>query len=110
MEDSMPYFLACFYIKYTEEYDRSLSDIRSKYDPTEAIVLGRYQKYSNRYALCCKKYLYDTYPQFKKAMNEEIHKHFNYSAQHWIDEYERLTSDGWNIDGDMKGRLFDEQM
>ena len=54
MEDSMPYFLACFYIKYTEEYDRSLSDIRSKYDPTEAIVFGRYKKYSNRYALCCK--------------------------------------------------------
>ena len=39
------------------------------------------------------------YPQFKKAMNEEIHKHCNYSAQHWIDEYERLTNDGWNIDG-----------
>lgn len=96
MEDSMPYFLACFYMTYTEEYDRSLSDIRSKYNPTEAIVL-RYKKYSDRYALYCKNYLYDMYPQFKKAMNEEIHKHINYSAQHWIDEYERLTDDGWDI-------------
>ena len=32
-------------------------------------------------------------------MKEEIYKHINYSAQHWIDEYERLTSNGWNIDG-----------
>ena len=101
----MPYFLACVYMAYTEKYDRSLSNIRSKYDPTEAIVDSRYKNISDRYAMHCKKYLYDTYPQFKKALNEEIHKHINYSAQHWIDEYERLIGDGC-----IKGRLFDEQM
>ena len=98
MEDSMSYFLACFYMARTEEYDRSLSDIRSKHDPTEAIVDSRYKKHSDRYAFYCRKYLYDMYPQFKKAMNEEIHNHINYSAQHWIDEYERLIGDGWDID------------
>ena len=99
MEDSMPYFLACFYMARTEEYNRSLSNIRSKYDPTEAIVDCKCRKYSDRYAINCRKYLYNLYPQFKKAWNEEIRKHNNYSAQHWIDEYERLTNDGWNIKG-----------
>ena len=99
MRDNMPYFLACVYMAYTEKYDRLLSNIRSKYDPTEAIVDSRYKDISDRYAMHCKKYIYDKYPQFKKAINEEIHRHFNYSAQHWIDEYERLTSDGWSING-----------
>ncbi len=106
MEDSMPYFLACFYMTYTEEHDRLLSNIRSEHDPTEAIVDYGCRKYSDRYAINCRKYLYNLYPQFKKAWNEEIRKHNNYSAQHWIDEYERLTNDGWNIKGYRNHDLF----
>lgn len=32
---NLPYRLACLYMGMTEEYDRSLTDIRSRYDPTQ---------------------------------------------------------------------------
>lgn len=35
----LPYSLACLYMGMTEEYDRSLTDMRSKYDPTEAFFI-----------------------------------------------------------------------
>ena len=35
---NLPYRLACLYMGMTEEYDRSLTDIRSRYDPTEAFL------------------------------------------------------------------------
>lgn len=40
---NLPYRLACLYMGMTEEHDRSLTDIRSSYDPTEAFfALQRY--------------------------------------------------------------------
>mgnify|MGYP004541406959 CR=1 FL=1 len=37
-----PYALACLYMGMTEEYDRSLTDMRSRYDQTKALILQRY--------------------------------------------------------------------
>ena len=52
---NLPYRLACLYMGMTEEHDRSLTDIRSSYDPTEAFL--RYndmRSESNMYAIAVK--------------------------------------------------------
>ena len=93
---NLPYRLACLYMGMTEEYDRLLTDKRCKYDPTEAFLYYNYyndmRSVSNRYAAFVKKKIIEDYHIPWKEIHDEIRRHNNYSAQHWVDEYERI----WN--------------
>ena len=76
----------------TEEYDRSLTDMRSEYDPTEAFLhYNDIRSESNRYANAVRKKIIENYHIPWKETQDEIHRHNRwYSAQHWVDEYERI--------------------
>lgn len=53
---NLPYMLACLYMGATEEYDMSLTDMRGRYDPTEAFLYyNDLRSESNRYAKAVKK-------------------------------------------------------
>ena len=88
---NLPYMLACLYMGATEEYDRSLTDMRGRYDPTEAFLYyNDMRSESNRYAKAVRKKIIEDYHISWKEIHDEIHRHNNYSVQHWIDEYERI--------------------
>lgn len=94
------YKVRCYYNAKTELYDRTLTDEREPWDNTSAFIHNGYiRKLSNEYAI----YLY----RFCKHVlsSQEPHQKFNhnmwkstnnnkYKAQYWIDEYERLKSNG----------------
>lgn len=90
------YKLLCYYHAKTELYDRTLTNLRSPYDSTEAyIVEPHVRKLSNQYSHRCRKMIefiancesipFDMrrYSQYK-----------NYSAQMYINEYERMNKLG----------------
>ena len=88
---NLPYRLACLYMGMTEEYDMSLTDMRSEYDPTEAFLhCNEMCLKSNRYAAFVRNEIMKDYCISWKEIKSEIHRHNNYSAQHWVDEYERI--------------------
>ena len=88
---NLPYELACLYMGMTEEYDRSLTDERSKYDPTEAFLhYNDMRSKGNRYAKAVRNKIIEDYHIPWKEIDDEIHRHNNFSAQHWVDEYERI--------------------
>lgn len=88
---NLPYSLACLYMGMTEEYDMSLTDMRSEYDPIEAFLYCKeIRSKSNRYAAFVRNKIMKDYCILWKEIHDEIHKHINFSAQHWVDEYERI--------------------
>lgn len=93
---NIPYMLACLYMGATEEYDRTLTDKQSRYDPTEAFVQSYYndiKNYSNRYAIGLRHKIMGEYGNYIwKDIHNEIQKHSNYSAQDWVNEYRRMWS------------------
>lgn len=101
-EEYLLYKLCVFYYAKTELYDRELTDLRSQHDPTEACVPGRWKTYSNRYALNMRRFIYEIANKLnlgKRKLSD--FKHYRYSAQGWIDEYNRLEQEGefsfvWN--------------
>lgn len=85
------YKAACEYMANTELYDRSLTDMRSQYDPTEAWLVADYERRrSNAYALSLRIEVSKKYCVTPFELMGEINRHKSYSAQMWIDEYERL--------------------
>lgn len=75
----------------TEEYDRSLTDTRDRYDSIEAFLYyNDLRSESNRYAKAVKKKIIEDYHIPWKEIHDEIHRYNDYSAQHWVDEYERI--------------------
>ena len=50
-EDDLWYKLCVYYHAQTELFDRTLTDLRSPHDPTEAYIDGRVRKYSNAHAV-----------------------------------------------------------
>lgn len=89
--DNLSYSLACLYMGMTEEYDRSLTDMRDRYDPIEAFLYyNDIRSKSNRYAAFMRNKIMKDYCVPWKEIQNEIRRHNNYSAQHWIDEYERI--------------------
>ena len=97
--EELYYKVRCYYNAQTELYDRTLTDEREPWDNTSAFIHNGYiRKWSNEYAI----YLY----RFcKRVLIQELHTSFNhntwtsindnrYKAQYWIDEYERLKSNG----------------
>lgn len=90
---NLSYILACLYMGATEEYDRSLTDDRSKYDQTEAFLTyyNDMKSYSNRYAIGLRHEIMKEYGAcIWKDVQNEIIKHNNYSAQNWVSEYRRI--------------------
>lgn len=90
------YKLCCYYHAETEKYDRSLTDKRSPYDSTEAYICQSYERwYSNRYAAFMQikiKKIAEFYGIYGRRTNE--YNYLRYSAQEWINEYERLLKAG----------------
>lgn len=92
------YELLCYYHATTEKYDRTLTDVRSKHDPTEAFIDTPYMRsLSNAFAQRCWNDVMNmarnlNIPSY--IVNEDRFGHkYHYSAQHWIDEYERLQNE-----------------
>ena len=89
--DNLSYSLACLYMGMTEEYDRSLTDMRDRYDPIEAFLYyNDIRSKSNRYAAFMRNKIIKDYCVPWKEIQNEIRRHNNYSAQYWVDEYERI--------------------
>ena len=84
------YKAACEYMAKTELHDRSLTDMRSQHDPTEAFICGRVRSLSNAFAHNLRREIAKKYNIMSFELMEEINRHKSYSAQMWIDEYERL--------------------
>lgn len=88
---NLPYELACLYMGMTEEYDRSLTDMRDRYDQTKAFLYcNNIRSESNRYAKAVRNKITEDCNILWKEIQDEIHRHINFSAQHWVDEYERI--------------------
>ena len=86
-----PYALACLYMGMTEEYDRSLTDMRDRYDQTRAFLYcNDIRSESYRYAKAVRNKITEDCHILWKEIQDEIHRHNNFSAQHWVDEYERI--------------------
>lgn len=89
------YKLCVYYYAKTELYDRTLTDLRSPIDPTEAYIIGENRIYSNRYALSLRQFIMYV---AKKLNITNCHLNafigHRLSAQGWIDEYNRLIENG----------------
>lgn len=91
------YKLLVFYHAQTEKFDRGLTELRSIYDPTEAfIVLDEHRNRSNRYAFDMRQFINDMadglgIPMDMRCMTSSK---YHFSAQRWIDEYDRLSENG----------------
>lgn len=87
----LSYSLACLYMGITEEYDRSLTDMRSRHDSTEAFLYcNDIRSESYRYAALIRNKIMKDYCVPWKEIHDEICKHDYYSAQAWVDEYKRI--------------------
>lgn len=101
--DDVYFQVHCLYNAKTELYDRILTDMRSKHDPTEAFIgCNSYVKsasncYSKKLYEKCRKYIeIKIYPssfdcEYWRKCIEYYH---NLSAQGWIDLCERLIKEG----------------
>lgn len=96
-EDNLWYKLCVYYHAKTELYDRMLTDLRSLYDPTEAYIQGSVERslsYAN--ARKIRRFVDDMamgIPEHIKHFGLNANK-YHYSAQDWIDIYNKLVADG----------------
>lgn len=88
---NLQYRLACLYMGMTEEYDRFLTDVRSRYDQTKAFLYcNEIRSGSSRYAAFVRNKIVKEYCIMWEEIQSEIRRHNNFSAQYWVDEYERI--------------------
>ena len=98
--EELYYKVRCYYNTQTELYDRTLTDEREPWDNTSAFIYNGYiRKLSNEYAIYlyrfCKRVLSSQEPHQKFDHNMWKSTNNNkYKAQYWIDEYERMESNG----------------
>lgn len=88
-ENEIYFLIHCLYNAKTELYDRILTDMRSKHDPTEAFIEGWNRSRSNWYS----KKLYD---KCVKCIELKTRGHFVH--RHWKEcvwKYEGLSAQGW---------------
>ena len=78
----------------TELYDRTLTKRRTQYDPTEAFIDGYMRGLAVAFAQYVRSDVAKKYCITPIELVEEIGRHKSYSAQMWIDEYERLQQGG----------------
>jgi len=88
------YKAACEYMSRTEHYDRTLSGMRSKYDKTEAYIPPSMRQFSIVNANNVRVEVERKYGITYSELFGEIKRHRCYTAQMWIDEYDRLTKEG----------------
>lgn len=88
------YKAACEYMSRTEHYDRTLSGMRSRYDKTEAYIPPSMRQFSNVNANNVRVEVERKYGITYSELFDEIKRHRSYTAQMWIDEYERLQKEG----------------
>ena len=89
----------CIYNAETELYDRSLTDMRDRYDPTSAYIgcSNEVRSKSNAYAYrlyrwCRREIEYKTGRPFNFMLwKESVRGYERLSAQGWIDLYEQLS-------------------
>ena len=98
--EELYYKVRCYYNAQTELYDRTLTDEREPWDNTSAFIYNGYiRKLSNEYAIhlyrFCKRVLslQDPHQNFDYNMWKSTNNN-KYKTQCWIDEYERLKSNG----------------
>lgn len=93
--EALWYKLLCYYQAQTELYDRTLTNLRNPYDPTEAyIVQPRVRELSNQYAHRCRKMIEFIANCENIPFDMRKYSYRNYSAQMYIDEYERMDKLG----------------
>jgi len=94
--------LCCYYHTKTELYDRTLTDKRSRHDPTEAYLdNSSARSLSNKYAFELREWIIDFAEKklnirrdvFRKMFQEQSSRN-HYSAQGWIDLYNYLKENG----------------
>ena len=93
------YKLCVYYHAQTEIYDRMLTDLRSPHDPTEAyIVEGSVRRFSVLHARQTREFIYEIADRLGIPLDlRAIGLRGDYpgwSAQRWIDEYDRLVAAG----------------
>lgn len=99
MIEDIYFKMHCLYNAETELYDRTLTDMRDKYDPTEAYIgcSNEIRNKSNSYAFslyqwCRREIEYKTGRPFDRAQwIESIRGYRHLSSQGWIDLYEQLS-------------------
>ena len=93
------YKLCVYYHAETELYDRTLTNLRSPYDPTEAYLQsGIERRLSYAYARKLKHFVNEMaikldIPEHIKSIGLNANK-YHYSSQDWIDIYNRLVENG----------------
>ena len=97
-EDNLWYKLCVYYHAQTELFDRTLTDLRSPYDSTEAYLQGREINLSYANARKTRQFINEVaiklgIPEYIQTKGLNTNK-YRYSAQDWIDEYNRLVADG----------------
>ena len=87
----------CLYTAKTEAYDRTLTDMRSRYDPTEAYITEKVRHLSNSNAMRVYRFcVYEIERATKKSFDnrlwrDSIRGYQGLSAQGWIDLYKYLV-------------------
>ena len=87
----------CLYNAKTEAYDRTLTDMRSRYDPTEAYITENVRHLSNSNAMRVYQFcVYEIERATKKSFDsklwrDSIREYNRLSAQGWIDLYKYLV-------------------
>lgn len=95
-EDDIYFQFHCLYNASTELYDRTLTDMRSPYNSTEAFICGKCKSLSNAnakrtYDKCVNGIENITHKSFEhERWKNCIRQYFNLSAQNWIDMAEHL--------------------
>lgn len=96
------YKLCCYYQAKTELYDRTLTDKRSRHDPTEAFIYSPLERsMSNKYAKALREKILSfaenemniSRSEFLRIFNDTIKK-YPYSALGWIETYKYLFDRG----------------
>ena len=99
------FLLHVLYNAKTELYDRTLTDMRSRYDPTEAFIDGRNNGWNRKklYDKCVKCIELKTRGHFiHRHWKECVWKYKGFSAQEWINLYQQLIKenkyDSWILE------------
>lgn len=93
------YKLCVYYHAQTEVYDRMLTSLRSPHDPTEAYITeGSVKRFSMLHARQIREFIYEIADRLGIPLGLRAiglrGDHHGWSAQQWIDEYDRLVEAG----------------
>lgn len=100
--DDIYFKMHCLYNAKTELFDRSLTDMRSRHDPTEAFidvsrgVISASNQYARiLYENCKRSIEVETKKPFNRNLwIKSVSSYKNLSAQGWIDLYEHMVENG----------------